>query len=37
MWLFYRMLPVKSFVDKNDNCKGGKLAKERLIMLLLQF
>lgn len=31
--LFYRALPVRSLVSKNDACKGGKHAKERLTVL----
>ena len=32
--LFYRTLPKRSLVQKGDKCKGGKLAKERITVLL---
>lgn len=32
--LFYRQIPKKSLVTKVDKCTGGKLAKERLSVLL---
>ncbi|XP_044597489.1 tigger transposable element-derived protein 6-like [Cotesia glomerata] len=32
--LFYRQIPKKSFVKKGDRCKGGKMAKECLSVLL---
>lgn len=32
--LFYRQIPKKSLVTKMDKCKGGKLAKERVTVLL---
>ncbi|XP_064479102.1 tigger transposable element-derived protein 6-like [Ornithodoros turicata] len=32
--LFYRQIPKRSLVTKVDKCKGGKLAKERLSVLL---
>ncbi|XP_057327565.1 tigger transposable element-derived protein 6-like [Microplitis mediator] len=32
--LFYRQIPKKSFVKKGDRCKGGKMAEERLSVLL---
>ena len=31
--LFYKMLPDKSFVFKDESCHGGKLSKERLTVL----
>jgi len=30
---FYRALPSKSLVEHTDDCKGGKLAKERLTVM----
>lgn len=30
---FYKQIPRKSYVQKGDPCKGGKLAKERLSVL----
>ena len=32
--LFYRTLPTRSLVQKGDRCSGGKLAKERITVLL---
>ena len=32
--LFYRAMPDKTLANKSDSCKGGKLAKERLTVLL---
>ena len=32
--LFFSPLPVRSFVIKGDECKGGKLSKDRLTVLL---
>jgi len=32
--LFYRALPTRSLVQRNDKCKGGKFSKERLTVLL---
>jgi transcriptional regulator with XRE-family HTH domain len=32
--VFYRQLPRKSMVYKGESCKGGKLAKERLSIML---
>ena len=32
--LFFRALPTKSMVAKGDSCKGGKVAKERVTVLL---
>ncbi|GFU40003.1 tigger transposable element-derived protein 4 [Trichonephila clavipes] len=31
--LFFKLLPDKSFVFKNETCHGGKLSKERLTVL----
>jgi len=32
--LFWRALPNRTLAQKGDRCKGGKLAKERLTVLL---
>jgi hypothetical protein len=32
--LFFRALPTKSLMGKGENCIGGKMSKERLIVLL---
>jgi hypothetical protein len=32
--LFFRALPDKTLAQKKSACKGGKIAKERLIVLL---
>jgi hypothetical protein len=32
--LFYRQMPRKSLVQKGGRCKGGKLSKERLSVLM---
>ena len=32
--LFYKCLPEKTFAMKGDTCKGGKLSKERLTVLV---
>lgn len=32
--LFYRTVPTRSMVAKGDRCKGGKVAKERITVLL---
>ncbi|GFS60049.1 tigger transposable element-derived protein 4 [Trichonephila clavipes] len=31
--LFFKLMPDKSFVFKNETCHGGKLSKERLTVL----
>lgn len=31
--LFYKLMPDKSFVFKNETCHGGKMSKERLTVL----
>ena len=32
--LFFRALPTRSMVAKGDSCKGGKMSKERITVLL---
>lgn len=32
--LFFKLMPDKSFVFKNETCHGGKLSKERLTVLV---
>jgi hypothetical protein len=32
--LFYWQMPRKSLIQKGEKCKGGKLSKERLSVLL---
>ena len=32
--VFYRQLPSKSMIFKGESCKGGKLAKDRLSIML---
>jgi hypothetical protein len=31
--LFYRQMPRKSFIQKEEKCKGGKIPQERLNVL----
>ena len=32
--LFFRALPTRSMVAKGDDCKGGRIAKDRITVLL---